>query len=145
MKLYEPFAGGSLPRLDRIIVAGLLLLVAALAWAFTVHQAIRMDEMEASMWRDMNMSMNGMEPSWNAVDAVMLFVMWSAMMAAMMIPGASPMITTLRRSIVGGGSAPHPMSQPPPFYSVISSSGPAFQLSRRRSSGCYRPWASSLQ
>jgi len=34
-----------------------------------------------------------MEPSWNAVDAVMLFVMWSAMMAAMMIPGASPMIT----------------------------------------------------
>jgi predicted metal-binding membrane protein len=74
-------------------VAGLLLLVAALAWAFTVHQAILMDEMDAAMWRDMNMSMNGMQPSWNAVDAVMLFVMWSAMMAAMMIPGASPIIT----------------------------------------------------
>src|ERR1700730_12066139 len=40
-KLYEPFAAGTLPRLDRIIVAGLLLLVAALAWAFTLHQAIR--------------------------------------------------------------------------------------------------------
>jgi hypothetical protein len=39
------------------------------------------------------MSMNGMEPSWNAIDAIVLFVMWSAMMAAMMIPGASPMIT----------------------------------------------------
>src|ERR1700730_13354934 len=78
MKLHEPFAGGTLPRLDRIIVAGLLLLVAALAWAFTVHQAIRMDEMEVAMWRDMNMSMNGMEPSWNAVDAVVVFVMWSA-------------------------------------------------------------------
>jgi len=93
MKLDEPVASGGLPRLDRIIVAVLLVLVAALAWAFTVHQAILMDEMEAAMWRDMNMSMNGMEPSWNAVDAVMLFVMWSAMMAAMMIPGASPMIT----------------------------------------------------
>jgi predicted metal-binding membrane protein len=93
MKLDEPVAAGSLPRLDRVIVAGLLLLVAALGWAFTVHQAIRMDEMEASMWREMNMSMNGMEPSWNAVDAVVLFVMWSAMMAAMMVPGASPMIT----------------------------------------------------
>ena len=93
MKLDEPVAAGTLPRLDRIVIAGLLLLVAVLAWAFTVHQAILMDEMEAAMWRDMNMSMNGMEPSWNAIDVVMLFVMWSAMMAAMMIPGASPMIT----------------------------------------------------
>ena len=66
MKLYEPAAADTLPGRDRVIVAGLLLLVAALAWAFTVHQAIRMDEMEAAMWRDMNMSMNGMEPSWNA-------------------------------------------------------------------------------
>ena len=89
----SPQLTDTLPGRDRIIVAGLLLLVAALAWAFTVHQAIRMDEMEAAMWRDMNMSMNGMQPSWHAVDAVMLFVMWSAMMAAMMVPGASPMIT----------------------------------------------------
>ncbi len=51
-----------------------------------------MDEMEAAMWRDMNMSMNGMEPSWTAVDALLMFVMWSAMMAAMMVPGASPMV-----------------------------------------------------
>ena len=93
MKLDDPITAGTLPRLDRIIVAVLLLLVAALGWAFTVHQAILMDEMEAAMWRDMNMSMNGMAPSWNAIDVVMLFVMWSAMMAAMMIPGASPMIT----------------------------------------------------
>ena len=93
MKLDEPVAGDTPPRRDRIILTGLLLLVAALAWAFTVHQTILMDEMEAAMWRDMNMSMNDMQPSWNAIDAVMLFVMWSAMMAAMMIPGASPMIT----------------------------------------------------
>jgi predicted metal-binding membrane protein len=93
MKLDEPVAADTPPRRDRIILAGLLLLVAALAWAFTVHQTILMDEMEAAMWRDMNMSMNDMQPSWNAIDAVMLFVMWSAMMAAMMIPGASPMIT----------------------------------------------------
>jgi predicted metal-binding membrane protein len=93
MKLDEPVATDTLPRRNRIILAGVLLLIAALAWAFTVRQAIVMDDMEAAMWRDMNMSMNGMAPSWNAIDAVMLFVMWSAMMAAMMIPGASPMIT----------------------------------------------------
>ena len=85
--------GSGLPKHDKIVVAALLLLVAALAWAFTVHQAMRMDEMEAAMWRDMNMSMNGMEPSWTPVDALLLLLMWSAMMAAMMVLGASPMLT----------------------------------------------------
>jgi predicted metal-binding membrane protein len=93
MKLDNVTSADTLPRRDRIIVSGLLLLVAALAWVFTVHQSIRMDEMDAAMWRDMNMSMNGMEPSWNAIDVIMLFPMWSAMMAAMMVPGTSPMIT----------------------------------------------------
>jgi predicted metal-binding membrane protein len=84
---------GSAPaRLDRIVVAALLLVVAGLAWAFTVHQSILMDEMEAAMWRDMDMSMNGMEPSWTPIDALLMFAMWSAMMAAMMVPGASPMV-----------------------------------------------------
>jgi predicted metal-binding membrane protein len=71
----------------------MLLLVAALAWAFTVHQAMLMEQMEADMWRDMNMSMNGMEPSWTPYDALLVFLMWSAMMAAMMVPGASPMVS----------------------------------------------------
>ena len=83
---------GALARRDRVIVAGLLALVAVLAWAFTIDQAQRMDAMEAAMWRDMNMSMNGMEPSWTLADALLLFVMWSAMMAAMMVPGAAPMV-----------------------------------------------------
>jgi predicted metal-binding membrane protein len=82
----------TLTRPDRIVVAGLLLLVIALAWAFTVDQAWQMDAMEAAMWRDMNMSMNGMEPSWMLIDALLIFTMWSAMMAAMMVPGAAPMI-----------------------------------------------------
>ena len=51
-----------------------------------------MDAMEAAMWRDMNMSMNGMEPSWTPLDALLVFIMWSAMMAAMMVPGAAPMV-----------------------------------------------------
>ena len=93
MKLDKPASADGLPRRDRIIIALLLLLVSGLAWAFTGHQAVLMHEMDAAMWRDMNMSMNGMEPTWTAIDAAVLFVMWSAMMAAMMIPGASPMIT----------------------------------------------------
>ena len=138
MKLYDPFAAGTPPRLDRIIVAGLLLLVAVLAWVFTVHQAILMDDMEAAMWRDMNLSMNGTEPSWNAIDAMTLFVMWSAMMAAMMIPGASPMITAFATINHRRQARAHPTCQQLPFYSVTSSSGSDFQSSRRRSNGCYR-------
>jgi predicted metal-binding membrane protein len=88
----EAISDGVPTRRDCIIVALLLLLVAALAWAFTIDQARQMDAMEAAMWRDMNMSMNGMAPSWTPVDAVLLFVMWSAMMVAMMVPGAAPMV-----------------------------------------------------
>jgi predicted metal-binding membrane protein len=83
----------TLPGRERILVLALLLLVAGLAWALTILQALQMDAMEAAMWRDMNMSMNGMEPSWTPLDAFLLLLMWSSMMAAMMVPGASPMVT----------------------------------------------------
>jgi predicted metal-binding membrane protein len=89
----DPGSASSFPRRDKIVALALVMLVAGLAWAFTVHQAMRMDEMEAAMWRDMNMSMNGMDRSWTSVDAALILAMWSAMMAAMMVPGASPMIT----------------------------------------------------
>jgi predicted metal-binding membrane protein len=82
----------TLPRRERILVLALLLLVAGLAWALTILQALQMDAMEAAMWRDMNMSMNGMEPAWTARNALLLLLMWSSMMAAMMLPGASPMV-----------------------------------------------------
>lgn len=83
----------TLRQRERILVLALLLLVAGLAWALTILQAMQMDAMEAAMWRDMNMSMNGMEPAWTPLDALLLLLMWSSMMAAMMVPGASPMVT----------------------------------------------------
>jgi predicted metal-binding membrane protein len=82
----------ALRRRDRIVVLLLLLLATGLAWALTLGQALQMEAMDAAMWRDMNMSMNGMEPAWTARDALLLLLMWSSMMAAMMLPGASPMV-----------------------------------------------------
>lgn len=79
-------------RRDKLAVFILLLIVGALAWAYTAQQAREMDAMEAAMWRDMNMSMNGMDPSWTASDVVLMFAMWSAMMAAMMVPGSAPVV-----------------------------------------------------
>jgi predicted metal-binding membrane protein len=84
--------GNAARRYDRLIVVGLLIIVSALAWAYTVHQRQVMAAMDAAMWRDMNMSMNSMDPSWTAIDALLIFGMWAAMMAAMMVPGTGPMI-----------------------------------------------------
>jgi predicted metal-binding membrane protein len=95
-------------RRDRLAVFILLIVVGALAWAYTVHQARTMDAMEAAMWRDMNMSMNGMEPSWTLLDVVLMFAMWSAMMAAMMVPGSAPVVgafATINRSRRERGAA----------------------------------------
>lgn len=93
--------GATALRRDRLVVFVLLVIVGVLAWAYTVHQARTMDAMEAAMWRDMNMSMNGMEPSWTLVDVALMFAMWSAMMAAMMVPGSAPVVgafATINRS-----------------------------------------------
>jgi predicted metal-binding membrane protein len=79
-------------RADRLIVIVLVIVVALLAWAYTFHQARQMDAMEAAMWRDMSMSMNGMAASWTPIDVALTFAMWSVMMAAMMVPGTGPMI-----------------------------------------------------
>jgi predicted metal-binding membrane protein len=84
--------GGAWLRYDRAIVIALVLAVAGLAWAYTVYQANQMDEMDAAMWREMAMSMNEMPPTWTLLSTFLLFVMWTAMMAAMMVPGVTPMV-----------------------------------------------------
>jgi predicted metal-binding membrane protein len=85
------------PRRDRVAAFILLIVVGVLAWAYSVQQAREMNAMEAAMWRDMNMSMNGMAPSWAPIDIALMLAMWAAMMAAMMVPGAAPMVATFAR------------------------------------------------
>src|SRR5690242_14108168 len=82
----------ALSRRDRAAVFILLIVIGGLAWLYTLHHARTMDAMEAAMWRDMNMSMNGMAPSWTRLDIALMLGMWSAMMAAMMLPGSAPMV-----------------------------------------------------
>ena len=87
----QAHGGGGVPsRYDRVIVVTLLVGLSLLAWAYTAHQANLMHGMGTG--RDMDMPMNG-PPSWSPLDALLVFVMWAVMMAAMMIPGTSPMVT----------------------------------------------------
>jgi predicted metal-binding membrane protein len=83
---------GAPRRYDRAVTLALLAIVALLAWVYTAHQAVLMEEMDAAMRRAMNMPMNGMKPAWTPLDALLTFAMWAVMMAAMMVPGSAPMV-----------------------------------------------------
>jgi len=71
-----------LARRDRLVVAGGLLLVTAMAWWY----------MFAGAGMDMGAMDMSMPMPWSAGYAMLVFVMWWVMMVAMMLPSAAPMI-----------------------------------------------------
>ncbi len=72
-------------RHDRAVVAVGLLLVLVLSWAYLLAGAGTLQEMS-----DMLMPMSA--GPWTLRHAIIMLVMWAVMMAAMMLPGAAPMI-----------------------------------------------------
>ena len=72
-------------RRERVLVAGGLLLVVVASWAWLVAGAGMMQPMG-----DMLMPMSS--GPWSAAHALLVFAMWVVMMAAMMLPGAAPLI-----------------------------------------------------
>ena len=81
------------PRRDRLILGAGLGLVAAVAWAYMIRDARRMDL--TGVCQCLGMKMGGPElTSWSAGTLLPLFVMWAVMMVAMMLPTATPMILT---------------------------------------------------
>jgi len=80
----------ALARRDRyVVIAGLIGIVGA-SWLYLFYLAARMDVGGMDMG-GMAAAMPMLKP-WTVTDAVLTFVMWSVMMAAMMIPSAAPMI-----------------------------------------------------
>ena len=75
-------------RRDRAVVVAGIIVIAAVAWAYTVYIA----ETGAGMG-DMSMGMAMADSrSWSAADFGLMFVMWAVMMVAMMAPSAAPML-----------------------------------------------------
>lgn len=70
---------------DRALVVAGLLIVVVLSWAYLLAGAGTMQEMG-----DMLMPMSS--GPWTLEHALVMLVMWAVMMAAMMLPGAAPMI-----------------------------------------------------
>jgi predicted metal-binding membrane protein len=75
-------------RHDRIVVLSSLAGVIAIAWVYLLLGAgIEMDEMDMGGGQIMLMA-----PPWTPRYAVLIFLMWSIMMMAMMLPSAAPTI-----------------------------------------------------
>jgi len=89
-------------RRDRWIVAGVLALACALAWAWLFAQARPMSAMASmpGMGSTAGMAAAAVTPA----HVASAFVMWALMMVAMMLPSAAPMILTYAR-FAGGTKA----------------------------------------
>jgi predicted metal-binding membrane protein len=96
----------SILRRERIVLGGCLVAMTVLAWLYLFHLGSSMSKMDMGGMdmpgmnmpgmdmRGMDMAgmdMTGIQP-WTFATVFLLFVMWSVMMVAMMLPSASPMI-----------------------------------------------------
>ena len=89
-------------RRDRLIVAGALGVIAALAWAYVIWLAadMTMGGMDMRGFRMVPAGMGMMTPAaapWSAIEFAFVFAMWVVMMAGMMTPSAAPMILLYAR------------------------------------------------
>ena len=80
-------------RRDRVILGAGLFAVALLAWTWLISEAHRMSV--SGVCECMRMKMTGPDNSaWPVTTLLPLFLMWSVMMVAMMLPSALPMVLT---------------------------------------------------
>src|SRR5256885_1520537 len=89
-------------RRDRLVVAGALAMVAALAWGYVLWLAADMDMggMDMDGFRMIPAGIGIMAPAdapWSAIEFAFVFAMWAVMMVGMMAPSAAPMILMYAR------------------------------------------------
>ena len=86
----------ALLRRDRSVTLAGLAAVTLVAWAYLVYLVWKMRAME-SMDMAPAMAMPQLQ-SWGAVEFLLLFVMWTVMMVAMMVPSVAPLILMFARA-----------------------------------------------
>ncbi len=88
-------------RRERLIVAGALAAMVALAWAYLLWLAADMDMggMDMSGYRMVpaGIGLCAAAAPWSAAEFAFVFAMWAVMMVGMMAPSADPMILLYAR------------------------------------------------
>ena len=91
-------------RHDRALAVAALLVVIALSWAWLlVGAGLGMEQMDMGGGQMMLMA-----PAWTPSYTALIFVMWAVMMAAMMLPAATPtilLVDALARQQANGSQA----------------------------------------
>jgi predicted metal-binding membrane protein len=92
----------ALLRRDRLVVAGALGVVTALAWSYVLWLAadMEMGGMDMTGFRMIPAGMGIMAPAnapWKPIEFAFVFAMWAVMMVGMMAPSAAPMILMYAR------------------------------------------------
>jgi predicted metal-binding membrane protein len=86
-------APSSISRRERWIIAAALAVIAAVAWIWMIDEARGMNT--SGVCECLGAQMRGnIGAGWSAGSLVPLFLMWTGMMVAMMLPSATPMILT---------------------------------------------------
>jgi predicted metal-binding membrane protein len=80
---------GTLKR-DRQLVLGAMVVLAALAWAYTLHLGVQHASMASAVAMPTIIQ-------WSAADFVFMLVMWAVMMFAMMLPSVTPTVMIFGR------------------------------------------------
>src|SRR5690242_16821772 len=83
----------SILKRDRAVIIAALAAITLLAWGYMVFEARAMYHTGVCCCAGMKMSGPDTQ-SWSAGTLLPLFLMWTEMMVAMMIPSAAPMILT---------------------------------------------------
>jgi predicted metal-binding membrane protein len=102
-------------RRDRLVVAGAVGVVVALAWGYVLWLAADMDMggMDMAGFRMIPAGIGIMAPAnapWRAVEFAFVFAMWAVMMVGMMAPSAAPMILMYARVGRQGKAAGKPLA-----------------------------------
>lgn len=79
-------------KLDRILVAGAIVVLAGISWAYIIHLGLGMPS--SSTGGSMIMPMMR---AWSATDFTFMLVMWAVMMFAMMLPSVTPTVVIYER------------------------------------------------
>ncbi|HKY92472.1 MAG TPA: DUF2182 domain-containing protein [Nevskiaceae bacterium] len=100
-----PLALEGVLRRDRWVVGACLLVIVALSWSWLFPAA-----------RDMYGAMDGlsawmMAATWDAGYAFRIFLMWTVMMVAMMLPSAAPAILIVARVLRNAGPSHSPVAR----------------------------------
>ena len=83
-------AYSAVSKRDRLLVLGALVVLAGLAWGYTIHLGVQHASMVGALAMPMAMQ-------WTFTDFVFMLVMWAVMMLAMVLPSVTPTVVIFGR------------------------------------------------